>query len=112
MHPPKVVHCYPNANRQRCLYRLYEKYVDLLPVSGKCQSLYLYGCHNPLPTVWYEDRPVGVNSLCPIISRLCTLAGLEGGKFVNGSLISGSCTRMFDKNQPEHSNTECKWSLQ
>ena len=29
--PPEVVHVHPNANTQRCLVRLYEKYVNLMP---------------------------------------------------------------------------------
>ena len=34
-----------------------------------------------------------------MINRLCTLAEFTNGKFVNGSLRSSSCTRMFDGNQ-------------
>ena len=70
-HAPKVVHCYPNENSQKCLYRLYNKYINLLPVNGKSKSLYLYGRHKPLPSVWYKDRPMGINSIRPVINRLC-----------------------------------------
>ena len=100
-HLPKIVHCYPNVDQQRCLYRLYSKYINLLPSNGKSKSLYLYGRRKPLPNVWYEDRPVGINCIRPVINHLFTVAGFTDGKFVNESLRSGSCTHMFDNNTDE-----------
>ena len=91
----------PNADRSRCLYTLYKKYTTVLLSSQKTSCLYLYGHKNPLPNVWYEDCPLGINAIYPIVKRLYTLAGFTGCKFVNCSCCSTTCTRMFDKNQPE-----------
>ena len=55
-----------------------------------------------MPNCWYEDRALGINSIIrPIINCLCTLAGFTERKFMNGSLLSGSCTCMFDHQTDE-----------
>ena len=98
---PRVVHCYQNSNPQRCLVRLYNKYLNLLPKVVKCTGLYVHGHHKPLPNCWFEDWPIGISSIRPIINHLCTLAGFTDGKFVNSSCCSSTCTRMFAKHQDE-----------
>ena len=100
-HAPKVVHVYENDNRQRCLVRLYEKYIGLLPSSQKHQELYMYGKKTPMPNCWYDDRCLGINAVRQIVKRLCNLAGFEGGVFRNHSLKASTCSHMFSANQDE-----------
>ena len=38
----RVVNVYANPNEEHCPVRLYEKYVNLLPIGGKHSELYLY----------------------------------------------------------------------
>ena len=98
---PKVVHVYPNANPQRCLVRLYEKYTNLIPTMKRATSFYLRPKDKCTPKPWYDDRPLGINKIRPIIHKLCMLAGFTDGKFINRSGQSTSLTRsrMYDKNQ-------------
>ena len=103
-HAPKVVHAYPNANPARCIVQLFEKYVNLLPKTEKNASLYMRPKHKIQPKQWYEDIGLGINTISPIVKRLCLLAGFKQGKFekfVNHSCRSKLLTRMFGKNQDE-----------
>ena len=82
---PKVFYCCPNASPQRCLVRLFKKYIGLLPATTKKKELYLHARARPRPNVWYEDRCLGINALRPMYNRLCELAGLKKGNYRNQS---------------------------
>lgn len=74
---PKEARVYGSDNPLRNIMRLYEKYVNLLPVNGKHPSLYKYPLKRPQPNVWYSDSQLGMNSLQKIVKTLCNKAGLD-----------------------------------
>ncbi len=82
-----TIHC--------AMWYVSEKYVNLLPVNGKHQSLYKYPLKRPQPNVWYSNAQLGVNSLQKIMKSLCNKAGLSGKKFCNHSLHASCATRMY-----------------
>ena len=85
---PKVVHIYPNPNTERCLVRLYEKYIGLLPTSLKHDALYMQPKLHVMPECWYIDLPVGINHIRSTVNRLCALVGRVDGKYVNQRLTN------------------------
>ena len=67
---PKVIHCKRNTNESQRLYRLYNKYIGLMPKTTKARCLYRRSKQRPLPNQWYIDSPLGINSIRPVINRL------------------------------------------
>ena len=98
---PKVVYTYQHPNCSWCPVRLYKKYVSLLPEGGKHGDLYLYGKKNVTPKCWYDDRCIGIKTICTTVKHLCCLAGLPSGNFRNHSLHASTCTHMFQAHQDE-----------
>ena len=42
----------------------------------------------------FDNKPIGINTLCSTVSRLCNLAGITEENFRNQSLQASSLTRM------------------
>ena len=49
---------------------------------------------------WYNAVPMGVNTLCTVVSRLCKMAGFSG-YFTNHSLRATAATRLFEEDVDE-----------
>ena len=92
---PKVVEVYPNAsNTDRCPVAILHKYLSLLPLNRVCKSLYLQPRKKFNSTVWFLDRPVGINTLRDTVKGIYNKAGFPGF-YSNHSLLSTSATRMY-----------------
>ena len=102
---PKVVHAYENKTKpDRCIIRLYEKYLAKHPSHDiKCShDFYLHPLANPKnPHVWYSYQPTGIHPLGKIIGKMCKAAGI-GGRHTNHSLRSTAATRMYQYGLEEH----------
>jgi integrase len=95
----KIVDAYANeANPERCIVRLYEKYVFLCPPQGKrpADAFYLRPLTKPQQNQWFSNAAVGINKLTSVIKDLCQRAGL-GGFRSNHSLRATAATRLYDK---------------
>ena len=92
---PKVVEVFGNSNVSRCPIVILQKYLSVLPKNRVCKSLYLQPRKNFTSSVWYLDRPVGVNTLRDTIKEICKDAGFPGF-YSNHSLHSTSATRMYE----------------
>ena len=85
---PKSSRAYDNPKcPERCIVRLYEKYLSHRP--DGINDFYL----TPLPsgsqteTIWYKKCPIGVNTLSNVTKDLFKQAGIQGN-FTNHSLKS------------------------
>ncbi len=99
---PQTTRIYENSeNSDRCPVRLFEKYTSLLP-AGKTNAFYkkeICDCKRS-PKQWYVDKPIGINSLRPVVKSLCSKVGLSG-KFTNHSLRVSTATRLYQKGVDE-----------
>ena len=84
----------PNVNRVKCPVRLIEKYLNLLPKTGRKANFYLQSLVKLRPNCWYSSTPVGVNTLRKCVGELLKNAGLDG-YFTNHSLRRTCVTRLF-----------------
>jgi len=74
----------------------YEKYLDALGNSGLFYRRPLLGSSlHDKPC--YTKQPVGVNTLRPLMKKLCSLVGLQGQNFHNSGKKTGTAT--FDQTQ-------------
>ena len=99
---PRTARIYENTeNSNRCPVRLFEKYTSLLP-AGKTNAFYKKEICNRKrsPKQWYVNKPIGINSLRPVIKSLCSKVGLSG-KFTNHSLCVSAATRLYQKGVDE-----------
>ncbi|XP_048240336.1 uncharacterized protein KIAA1958-like [Haliotis rufescens] len=87
-------------NPGRCLVRLYEKYMSLRPVHGKCDAFYLRPLRYTAGKVWFADAAVGIHPLRSTVSRLCKAAGFSGF-YTNHSLRATTATRLYDSGVDE-----------
>ena len=96
-HHSKVVRTYGDSCQERNIVHLFEKYVRLLPQSGKSDALYKYAAtvSKRNPQTWYIDKPIGINVLSKTVSNLMSRIGREG-KFTNHSLQVSAATHMFN----------------
>ncbi len=53
-----------------------------------------------MPKQWYVDKPIGINSLRPVVKSLYSKVGLSG-KFTNHSLRVSAATRLYQKGVDE-----------
>ena len=92
----KVVWVFPSSNINRCLVRLVDKYVSLLPEVGKTKkaNFYLRALDKPNPAQWYADQLVGRNSLTKVVKNMLKNCNLDG-YFTNHSLRRTCATRLF-----------------
>ena len=83
-------------NPERCFIRYYKKYVSHCPPISerKNNSFYLTPLKKPKNDVWCSNVPVGHSTLGKTVSRLCSMAGIQGHK-TNHSLRVTTATRLF-----------------
>lgn len=92
---PKIVRVYEDEEcPEKCVVKLYKKYVSLYPKSGKTDALYLRPKKFPTESVWFDDIPVGIHPLQGTVARLCKAAGITG-YFTNHSLRATAATRLY-----------------
>lgn len=99
----KVGRAYVNeAYPDRCLVRLYRKYLSLRPTAENCsQDFYLRPLANPKEnSCWYSVQPMGINYLGSIVTSLGRKIGLTG-KITNHSCRASAASRMFQSNMEE-----------
>ncbi|XP_041349672.1 uncharacterized protein LOC121368967 [Gigantopelta aegis] len=80
---------------ERCLVRLFEKYISLKLKNGKCDSFYLRPLTFLTSDCCYADVPVGIHPLCSTTGRLCKAAGFTG-YYTNHSLRATTATRLYE----------------
>uniref|UniRef100_A0A1X7VA36 ZMYM2-like/QRICH1 C-terminal domain-containing protein n=1 Tax=Amphimedon queenslandica TaxID=400682 RepID=A0A1X7VA36_AMPQE len=83
-------------NPERCVVRLYQKYLSLRPSGAPPDVFYFKPLNVPLSNCWYSCRPVGHNLLSQTVKRLCSNIGIEGHN-TNHSLRRTCVTRLFQK---------------
>ena len=90
---PKFVTCYANEqDPQRCLVKLFEKYLQHCP--PECNHFYLTPLRKPRGDIWYSKSPVGHNKLPKTVARICQTVGISC-LITNHSLRVTSATRLF-----------------
>ena len=93
----KVVWVYLSESPERCLVRIIDKYISLLPpvkTSTKRFNFYLHSLEKYTPAQWYGEQVVGRNTLCKTISDICKDAKIDGFR-TNHSLRRTGTTRLF-----------------
>jgi hypothetical protein len=79
----KVVRAYEDhAHPDRCIVKLYEKYLSLCPDLDPDAPFYLQPLKKPRDTVWYSSVPVGRNTLFKTVGRICSEAGFDGKNII------------------------------
>lgn len=93
---PKRVRAYETRdNPERCIVRMYEKYISHRPTSGKCSpAFYLRPLVKPSGDVWYSCQPQGMKQLTKTVQKLCQQAGLSG-YYSNHSLRASAASRLY-----------------
>ena len=98
---PKKVRAYENLFQpERCIVKLYEKYMSLRPVNMKTNDFYLRPLAAPRPDCWFTCQPIGRNTLSNVIAELAKTGGIEG-KVTNHSLRATAASRMYNENLDE-----------
>lgn len=91
----KVVRAYENKTcPERCIVRLYRKYLEHRPVDREIDDFYLRPLANPSTDVWYAAQPMGKNKLSTVVASLAKEVGIEG-KVTNHSLRATAATRLY-----------------
>ena len=101
--PPKTGRAYENVvNSDRCVVRIYEKYVSLRPSHlPKCSTdLYLRPLTVPNGDVWFSCQPRGRHTLEKVVKKLCEAGGITG-KRSNHSCRASSATRLYEEGVDE-----------
>ena len=97
---PKSVNVYPIPGSDRCPVAIIMKYFSLLPEGRTCNSFYLQPKKKFTPTVWYLNKPVGINRLQGMVKETCNMGGIPGN-FTNHSLRSTTATHLYHNNVDE-----------
>lgn len=97
--PKRVIHHANETNPQRCLVRLYKKYLEHHP-DTKETAFYLAPLKKPKGNVWYSKAVVGHNTLSKTVSRVCCAGGIQGYE-TNHSLRVTTATRLFQSGVDE-----------
>ena len=99
---PKCVDAYGNdENPDRCIIKLYQKYVSHRPQSQNCsEALYLRPLQQPNGDVWFSCQPFGIHKINSTVNRLCKAAGLTG-YHTNHSLRATAASRLYAHNFDE-----------
>ena len=81
--PRKILKCYVNDEQpDRCLVRMYERYLSLCPDIAPDGPFYLQPLKKPTLTRWFSVVPLGRNTLYRTVSRVCAQAGFKGIFFI------------------------------
>ncbi|CAG2195298.1 unnamed protein product [Mytilus edulis] len=92
----KQVYAYEDtANPDRCIVRLYKKYIEHCPEQTKTNVFYLRPLSKPKENIWYTAQPIGLNTLAATVGKMCTEAGLQGFRS-NHSLRATAATRLYE----------------
>ncbi|KAK6173752.1 hypothetical protein SNE40_017154 [Patella caerulea] len=95
-HKKKVVRAYENLDiPERCIVRLYEKYIRLRPKTCACDAFYLQPAKLNSKEHWYNSIPVGVHTLQNLVKNMCLRGGMTGN-FTNHSLRATAATRLYN----------------
>ena len=97
--PPKTGRAYQNiVNSDRCVVRLFEKYVRHRPTHNpKCsRDFYLRLLSVPQGDIWYSCQARGVHSLQKVVKNMCTKAGFSR-KHTNHSCRASTATRLYEQ---------------
>ena len=87
---------FPNKqSNERCPVRLYKKYVSLRPSFCTTNAFYLKALDNFENDKWYQNMPMGRNTLYSTIKNLMEAANVEG-RFTNHSCRKTTGTRMHN----------------
>ncbi|XP_011408935.1 PREDICTED: zinc finger MYM-type protein 2-like [Amphimedon queenslandica] len=98
----KSVKIFPNVeNPQRCVIRLYQKYLSLRPENAPSDALYLQPLHKPRPECWYQSKAVGHNSLTATVKKIIDQLGISG-YYTNHSLRRTCVTRLYQSGAEEY----------
>lgn len=90
---PKVVKVFSNKEKERCFIRLYKKYAQLRPKSSKTKPFYIKP-KLQFTDKWFDDCPVGHNTLSGMLKSMCVSANLVNGNYVNHSLKKTAATTL------------------
>ena len=89
-----VIHHANQENPERCLVRLFKKYLQLCPTDVPPECFYLQPLKSPTATCWYSKLPLGHSNLDSTVRRLFKTAGVEGYK-TNHSLRATATSRLY-----------------
>lgn len=91
----KVVRAYANKKcPERCIVRLYRKYLSHRPVDREIDDFYLRPLVNPSTDVWYYAQAMGKNKLSTVVASLAKQVGIQG-KVMNHCLRATAATRLY-----------------
>ena len=98
----KVVKAFATVDSNRCIVKILDKYLSLLPPKPKAFYLRpVKSVPNIVGTPWFVNVPIGINNtLKLVIPNLSKEAGLSVN-YTNHSLRATSATRMYTQNIPE-----------
>ena len=97
---PKEADLYPIEDVYQCPVRIILFYLTKLPPNCSCSSFYLQPRKKVPDSIWYQDRPCGVNKLCDVVNEMCKTARFPGF-YSNHSLRSVAATKMYRSNIDE-----------
>lgn len=92
----KISRAYANkVNPDRCLIRLYRKYMSLRPKDDRCpQDFYLWPLANPRKDCWYMVQAMGIHKISTILNGLAKQIGIQG-KVTNHSCCATCASRIY-----------------
>ena len=98
----KVVHAYENvANLNRCIVKLYNKYMNARPTGDKCtEDFYLRPLAEPKGNVWYSCQPTGRYKLSSVVADMAEHMKFAG-KITNHFLRATSASKLYHVNCEE-----------
>ena len=94
---PKTGRAYQNVvNSDRCLVRLYDKYISHRPSHDPhcSKDLYLHPLSVPNGDIWYSCQPCGIYCLQKVVKKMCVKAGITG-RHSNHSCRATSATHLY-----------------
>ena len=97
--PPKTGRAYQNVvNSDRCIVRLFEKYVSVRPDHDpRCsKDFYLRPLAVPNGDVWFSCQPRGIHTLQKVVKNMSVKAGIIGRRS-NHSCRAASATRLYEQ---------------
>ena len=95
-HSPKIVRAFENVESpERCIVKLYEKYISHLPPNTTINAFYRRPLDHIKGDVWFCSSAVGRHKLDTVVADICKQGNL-GGYRTNHSLRASAATRMFD----------------
>ena len=95
-----VIHHANQDHPERCIVRLFKRYLSLMAPNCPADAFYLQPSRHPTSTCWFSATPLGHYSLGRTISRICKEAGIGGYK-TNHSLRATAATRLYQSGVDE-----------